>query len=528
MSQLPPRRRSSQFLQTLASVLPRSHALSLPPEEELLERSELEAASERFFHRNFAECDLPLNLYDRFGMRQCDPFIADDQPRFPATMAVPAASASGCTFVVAEAALYFLYDRIAQWDDAPGHLAFVAVRIGPELLPALEDGVPAGPALSRSEYLLLSHLLCGENLKAAAAALGASYDTKRKQVQLILDKFGAASQTALLRSLTLEVTARVLDALLPRQRRRPEALLIKRQFGRDVVVNTITAEDGLDLPVWEFGARRGRTILYFHNMLTPVVFRDDMPEVLRRNDLRWLVVPRHFLDAASGPGDTDLRMARIMRALADTVAHLADGPVICLGESAGVSWAVHFVRRNPDLADHLLLLATPQPMPSLEGAQSPTIYAEISDKLRRDARVTAGLARVYNALARVPTLARKGLRHLYRQSSPDLTTLEEMFEQAHFFDWLRLIANAATRSSMEEIGALQRNWLADLRALNCAVTFIHGAQDTISPADEIEILADSLPVAEFLRVENAGHFVMSQHFSALAAHVAALSSGQAG
>ncbi|GHE01663.1 hypothetical protein U879_16505 [Defluviimonas sp. 20V17] len=528
MSQLPPRQRGSQFFQTLVSVLPRSHALSLPPEEDLLERSELETMSERFFHRNFAECDLFVNLYDRFGMRQIDPFIAEGKPGFPATMAVPASSPSGCTFVVAEAALFFLYDRVAQWDDAPGHLAFVAVRIGPELLPALGDGAPAGPALSRSEYLLLSHLLCGENLKAAAASLGASYDTKRKQVQLILDKFGAASQTALLRSLTLEVTARVLDALLPRQRRRPEAQLVKRQFGRDVVVNTITTDDGLDLPVWEFGARRGRPILYFHNMLTPVVFRDDLPEVLRRHNLRWLVVPRHFLDAASGPGDTDLRVARLMRALADTVAHLTDGPVTCLGESAGVSWAVHFVRRNPDLAEHLFLLATPQPMPSLDDAHGPTIYAEISDKLRRDARVTAGLARVYNALARVPTLARRGLRHLYRQSPPDLATLEKMFTQAPFFDWLRLIANVATRSSMEEITVLQRNWLADLRALNCAVTFIHGAQDTISPPDEIEILADSLPVAEFLRIENAGHFVMSQHFPALAAHIAALPGGQVG
>ncbi|WP_146010243.1 alpha/beta fold hydrolase [Acidimangrovimonas sediminis] len=522
MSRVPPRGRGSQFVETLISVLPRSHALNLPPEEELLTRPERESESERFFHRHFARSGFPVNLYDTGGLRQIEPFLPDQEAGFPATLLMPRHSASGCAFVVAEGRLYFLYDRIEQWDDAPQHLAFVAVQIGPGGLPGLSAIAPQGPDLSNSEYQLLAQLLAGRNLKAAAAALGASYDTKRKQVQVVLDKFGADSQTALLRGLTLEITAMVMDGLLPTLQRRPEAALVKRQFGGDVVVNTITAGDDLDLPIWEFGARHGRPILYFHNMLTPLVFRDDMAEVLRRNGLRWLVVPRHFLDGAGMPGDSDRRMTRLMRALADTVDYLAEAPVICLGESAGVSWAIHFARHNPGLVDHLMLTATPQPMAMPGAEHRPTIYAEISDKLRRDVRVTAGLARVYNALARVPTLARKGLRHLYRHSPPDLATVEEMCAQPHFFDWLRLIANVATRSSMDEIRGLQRNWVADLRALDGDVTFIHGAEDTISPADEIETLAASLPGAEFLRIENAGHFVMSQHFPALAAHVAAL------
>lgn len=522
MSNLPPKPQKSQFVETLVSVLPGAVARNLPPEQEILTRPERDIESERFFHRNFAQCAFPTNLYDRTGARQIDPFLPDDAADFPAMMLMPRNSASGCAFTVADGRLYFLYDRIERWSDAPGHLAFVAVQLGPEHLPGLD-----APGLSTSEYLLLAHLLSGHSLKAAAAELGASYDTKRKQVQTVLEKFRADSQTALLRDLTLDLTAQLLDALLPTGQRRQETALVKRQYGSDVVVNTLSVGDGIDVPVWEFGDRRGRPILHFHNMLTPVLFRDDMAEVLRKQGLRWLVVPRQFL----GPDahvDTDLRMVQLTRALGETIDYLTDAPVICLGESAGVSWAVHFARHNPQMVDHLVLTATPQPIETRNAETTPTIYAEVSDRLRRDARVIAGLARVYNALARVPVLARRGLRHLYRASPPDLVTVENLFSNAHFFDWLRLIANAGTHSSMDEMRGLQRNWLGDLRTLDCAISFIHGAEDTISPADEVEALAGDLATAEFLRIDNAGHFVLNQHFPAFAAHAAALPRRAAG
>lgn len=520
----PPQETGSQIVETLNSTLPAPQAAGLPPAELLLSRSDRESESERFFHRHVARCGFPANLYDRGGQRQVEPFLPTDAEAeaFPAAMPMPRDSASGCAFVVAEGWLHLLYDRLEQWPDAPAHLGFVAVRIGPDQLRDPGDRMAPGPALSNSEYRLLAHLLAGHSLKSAAVALGASYDTKRKQVQVVLDKFGAESQTALLRALTLRITAQVLDALLPGRQRRHEAALVKRQFGADVMVNAITLGDGTELPLWEFGARGGRPVLHFHNMLAPVLFRDDMADVLRQHGLRWLVVPRHFLEGAS-PADPDRRMTQLTRGLAETLGHLTDMPLICLGESAGVSWAAHFARHNPAMVDHVLLMATPQPVSGAD--RQPTIYAEVSDRLRRNARVTAGLARVYNALARVPALARKGLRHLYRHSPPDMATLDALTRDTHFFDWLRLIADGAAHSSMDEMRALQRNWPADLRALDCPLTFMHGADDPISPADEIEALAGGLDGAGFLRIENAGHFVASQHFPALAAHAAALPRG---
>lgn len=518
---LPSRKpRPSQLLETLISVLPTGPTRTLPPEDELLTRTMRENASERFFRRNFAQCDLSVNLYDRFGERQIEPFLPAEAA-FPTHLLMPHDAAAGCAFVFAERTLYFLYDRIEHWENAPGHLAFVAVRIDPAELIALASDAPPGLQLAPSEYHLLAQLLCGLDLKSAAAALGAAYDTKRKQIRVVLDKFGAKTQTALLRSLTMELTAKLLDALLPSAQHMPESVLVKRQFGGDVVTSTISVGNGSDLPVWEFGARNGRPVLYFHTMLSPVVFCDDMVEALRRYNLRWIVVPRHFL-SHDMPFDTDMRMAHLTRALGATLSYLTEGPLVCLGESMGVSWAAHFARHNPGLVEHLLLAATPTPGPDHDTDRRMTIYGEISARLRRDRRVNAGIARIYNALARVPALAEKGLMHLYRHSPPDLAMVEALCEQEHFFEWLQLIATVASHSSMDELQGMQRNWPADLHALDCPMSFIHGADDPISPPDGVEAMIKDLPQAEFMCVEDAGHFVVSQHFAALAAHTADL------
>ena len=487
----------SPLAETLASVLPDPPPANLPPEEDLLTSAQGTGASESFFYRNFAHFGLEGNLYDRNGARQIDPLL-QEAPGFPAVMKMPQDAVSGCAFVVHEETLYFLYDRLERWEDAPEHLAFVALRIAPEALIELSESDLSPTSLSRSEYVLLAMLLAGHSLASAAEALGARYDTKRKQIQRVLEKFGADSQTSLLRRLSLEITARLLDALLARARHKHETALLRRQFGRDVVINSVTIGAGGEVPVWEFGSRRGRPILYFHNMLSPLAFQGEFSEQLCANDLRWLVVPRHFL-GQDMPVDADRRMAHLTRALSETVAHLIDAPLICLGDSAGVSWAVHFARHNPGMIDHLVLSATPQPLQLRTSDQPLTLYGELSERLRRDIRVTAGLARIYNALARVPGMARKGLRHLYRHSPADLATLEELFAQAYLLEWLRVIATVGTNSSMDELRGLQRNWLADLKTLDCAISFVHGLDDTISPIAEIESLGDIVKSAAFLR-----------------------------
>lgn len=508
---------SSQFIQVLTSVL-KKDPLALPSEDALLLQPQGEASSERFFYRNFATCRLPINLYDRQGKRQIHNLVTDVEDGFATLMRMPERSASGCAFVVNNGALYFVYDRMERWSDVPNHVAFVAVRLDPERITSLAAN-EGETRLTPTEYLMVSHLLTGLDLKAVAALLGTSYDTKRKQSQIILDKLGAKTQTDLLRSLSLEITAAVFDEILPLQERNLETALVKRQFRKDVIVNTISIGDGPDIPVWEFGARCGRPVLYFHSMLTPIVFHDEMIDLLKAHDLRWLVVPRHFL-GLDDHFDVQTRQNKFTHALAQTVAHLSDDPVICVAESAGVPWAAHFARHHSHLVSQLVLAATPQVFQMVEQPKKNTLFIEMSQRLRRDDRVIAGLTHVYNAISRIPALAQKGLMHMCRKSAADMACMENLFQRAHLSDWLRLIANHATMASVDELTNLQRNWLEDLKETTCQMMFIHGKEDPISPIQDVQAIARTLPDATFQAIDDAGHMVLTQHFEALISQLA--------
>ena len=151
--------------------------------------------------------------------------------------------------------LYFRYDRIERWADAPAHLAFVAVLIGRNRIGVLTETDRPAEALSHSEYLLLAH------------------------------------------------TARPRPALAG-------------------------------------GAR-------------------------------------HFL-SRDLPFDADPRMAHLTRSLAGTMDYLSDEPLICLGDSASVSWAVHFARHTPGFVGHPVLSATPQPACARDTAHRPTLHTDVA------------------------------------------------------------------------------------------------------------------------------------------------------
>ncbi|WP_460275372.1 bifunctional helix-turn-helix transcriptional regulator/alpha/beta hydrolase [Celeribacter sp. ULVN23_4] len=508
--------RPSQFIQTLSSALKKA-PVSLPSEDSILLSSEDEARSERFFFRHFSQCRLPVNLYDTTGTRQINAFTLDADVAFPTQQCMPHQSMSGCAFTVIENKLYFLYDRVERWPDTPSHIAFFAIHLDATHLASLSD-TALGMTLAPSEYVLLAHLLSGKTLQEAAETVGASYDTKRKQVRTVLEKFGAKTQTALLRSLSLDITAAVLDEILPIQDRRPESAQIKRQFGRNVVVNHLSIGENDEIPIWEFGARRGQPVLYFHSMLSPVLFDDKLVRTLKAQNLRMLLVPRHFLNFAH-QAEAQIRMTRFSNALAEAVDYLTDEPILCLAESAGVPWATHFARHHPDHVSKLVLCSTPQLFTAVQDSVAPTIFVEMSHRLRSDARVLVGLTQVYNALSRVPAFAQKGLAHLFRKSESDTAHLRALFAGAHLADWLRLIANHATLASIDEMVSLQRDWRSDLLSSRCPVVMIHGREDPISPIEDAAEIAKEIPESQFVSIESAGHLVFSQAAHRVLAHL---------
>lgn len=517
--------KASQFIDTLGAVLPTEVSQNLPLEDSILLQAESTKATERFFHRNFSKCSFPVNLYDRHRVRQIEGFVGSDAAQFPQTLFAADSAANGSVFVVADQALYFLYTQIERWPDAPPQLAFVAVKIAKDRLTAVAARATEQIKLTDSEYLLVSHLLAGQDLKAAAQSLGSSYDTKRKQIQIVMEKLGVKSQAALLRTVSLDLSAHLFDELLPAKDRRPEMSLIRRQFGKDAIINNITIGDGIEIPIWEFGARHGRPILFFHSMLTPTLLHHDMVPLLKKHGVRWIVLPRHFL-GLEGIFESEARVTKLNDALAETLEYMTDEPLICLSESAGAGWAVKFTAQHPNLIDQLILAAAPQPIAAAAQGRSATIYAELSRRVRQDPRVISGLSRAYNALSRVPAFAQKGLRHLFRQSASDLACLDAAFAQGHLADWTKVIANEGHHAAIDELYTLQQDWVRVLHRIDCAITFFHGDQDPLSPSADIRAIAETCLGATFTELEEAGHFVLTRHLDHILSYATASAKAQ--
>ncbi|MBL3554583.1 hypothetical protein JMM51_20765, partial [Rhodovulum sulfidophilum] len=331
-----PQKQRSALIETIQSGLPTwsgraAGALSVP---------DVLQACERFFFDTFDGCQYPVMIYDRMGQRLVHPLTQGDEPAFPESLTALEDYAKAPTFVTSKDALIFIFDRLDRWPLAPAEVAFVAVLIERE-----QFNAATGMSLTPSEYLLVSLLLVGHNLQSAADYTGANYDTKRKQARTVLEKAGLSGQAALLREVSLAVSSDVLSDLLQPNQRRPEVELAQHTYGQDVVIHSIAVGASWDVPVWEFGARRGQPILYFHSMLAPIMFTTNMVETLKERNLRVLMIPRHFFQAEPGGRGAQ---SQILQAASDIADYFCGEPVICMGESAGCAWAAQFTRAFPD------------------------------------------------------------------------------------------------------------------------------------------------------------------------------------
>ncbi|WP_186826952.1 alpha/beta fold hydrolase [Shimia ponticola] len=505
MNMLPGRR--SHLTETVQSGLPTWTERS---GEALILDAELHSC-DRFYYRAFGDCDVPVNLYSVDGQRLVETLTQDGQTAFPERFEAWPSEANGPLFLTEGGELFFLYGKLDQWPSAPSAVAWVCVHISPAWFKEQTD-----TALTTSEFVLLSHLLAGHDLRAAAQMIGASYDTKRKQLQQITEKLGVSTQAALLREVSLQISASVLEDILKPEVRNPEVSLAQELYGRDIVIHSITVGDAREVPIWEFGARRGQPVLYFHSMLAPMVFKPDMVDALKQRNLRMLMMPRHFFAARNREGSPQMQ---VLSALSDVVDYLCGEPVVCIGESAGCAWATHFARFFPERVSEVVLVATPQAaQPEAMLRKTPrtaTVFAEVSSRIRNDARVVAGLTRIYNSIARVPSLARRSLDFMLRQAPSDQETIEQAFESLRLADWLRLIANDAARASIDEVAHLQSDWVRDVFEMDCPARFIHGGQDTLCPIEDAAAMAAAVPGASFRRFDGCGHLVLGQEFDAI-------------
>lgn len=462
---------------------------------------------ERFFLQTFGNCQFPLALYNREdGIL----FSGASNSDFPKHISPQKNAPAGCSFTMCEECLYFTLQTSERWPQAPKGVAFLAVKVAPDGFP-MSIVIPAVDDLTLSERILLSHLIAGHDLKTAAERTGARYDTKRKQVQKILQKLGHRSQSDLLRVISISLTARIVEELVSHLPADTETALAQSHYGTSLVVTKVKSGSSLEVPVWDIGPRDGVPIVYFHSMLAPVIFYDRLPEDLNAHNLRLLMVPRHFMDI-NEVSNSKARQKHIIDAISSALSYLTSRPYICIGDSAGCSWAVQFAFNYPDMVSELHLLATPQSKVDFDRS---TLYSEVSSRIKTSERIVYSLTRIYNLISRSPTFSRRALSYMYRSSPADLATLDKAFSKYQLSEWLTLIANGARQSSIDEVVSLQGDWVKGLFDIPAEVTFWHGVEDPICPVADVKTLVQRMSGANVKTIEGAGHFLSSQHFNDL-------------
>ena len=173
--------------------------------------------------------------------------------------------------------------------------------------------------------------------------------------------------------------------------------------------------------------------------------------------------------------------------LHDLVSQLADGPVHIVGYSMGGMIGLEFAIRYPELVDRLVLISS-----DCGG----------SEFIPRDDRVTEEMGMEPADLdAYLERAGRLLLTESYRKKHPD--------PMSWFVDHGEV---ADPGSIMEQYTALE-TWegvYSDLHLIHRPVLVITGDRDIVTPPQNATIIADAIPGAELVVVEDAAHGLIFQ------------------
>jgi len=173
--------------------------------------------------------------------------------------------------------------------------------------------------------------------------------------------------------------------------------------------------------------------------------------------------------------------------LHDLVSLLADGPVHIVGYSMGGMIGLEFAIRYPELLDHLVLIST-----NCGGSECIPCDDRVTEEMGKELPdIDAYLERAGRLL----------LTDSYRKKHPD--------PMSWFVDHGEV---ADSKSVMEQYDAMA-TWegvYSDLHVIRKPVLVITGDRDIVSSPQNATIIAEAIPGAELVVVEDAGHGMIFQ------------------
>lgn len=186
--------------------------------------------------------------------------------------------------------------------------------------------------LTQAETQVLSHLLSGASQSDVADRQGKSRETVKAQAKSILRKFGAAQMS--------EVQATALAYAYLGAPGLVDTLDAPRLSDRVVSFSRmVPVGQGREVQVFEYGAKDGQPVLFWHGLILGPFFTPNMIEQFRTRGLRVIGISRPGFGRSAPPQDWAMFNRTVTEDTVKVVDHLRLDQMCFWVHQAGISFA---------------------------------------------------------------------------------------------------------------------------------------------------------------------------------------------
>ena len=228
----------------------------------------------------------------------------------------------------------------------------------------LQSMLPDTSQLTQAEFGVLAGVMTGQTVRGIAEADRVSYNTRRRQIETVLEKLGVHSQVGAVRLIYVTVVDRLLQALSSVEADPPTINKLAQYYGDEVRFHLIHLSGSPPIRVAEYGDYSGQPVLLAHSMFFPCGPAPSAIADIRKAGFRVICPFRPgFFDAPEWHGKLDSKA--ILAAWAERCNTLLNflnlGKVHVASHSFSAVWAAEFARRYSDRTKSLILCSAPQP-----------------------------------------------------------------------------------------------------------------------------------------------------------------------
>ena len=320
---------------------------------------------------------------------------------------------------------------------------------------------PETVLLTPSEFAGLVSLTAGLSLREMAERDGVSYNTRRRQMETVLQKLGVHSQAAALRLIFSTVIKRVLTALSISDRKESGIQSLVDLYGDDARFHRIHLGGGPPLRVVEYGDPAGRPVLLFHPLLFPTGCSRQAMQNAHRIGLRVISPLRPgFYDSPNWARHPKLsEIASEWSQRVDALLQFINLQSVDVASVAfSAPWATDFARRFPSRIKSLIFASAPQPSAIFQQKKTASFIHSIAAIVSSSPWLSEPMVRLHAMRVHDRKSAVSGFRKTFSASEDDLAEISKLAADGSTFDTVAATLREGTKGVASDLRMAMQPW----------------------------------------------------------------------